>query len=81
MIANIRQLRSSTKEILSAVSRGAVVFISNRGSTCAKIVPVRGRPAGKSARVISLAGLWKDNKKTASPKKFIRKLRAPRYDH
>jgi antitoxin (DNA-binding transcriptional repressor) of toxin-antitoxin stability system len=76
MTVNIRMLRSSTREILSAVSRGNTVFISNRGKACAKIVPV-GVQA--TAKPVSLAGMWKDNKKTASVHAFIQTLRAPRH--
>ena len=75
MITNIRKLRSATREILSAVSRGKTVFIANRGRTCAKIVPVND----EKTQVASLAGMWKDHKKTASVRAFIDKLRAPRH--
>lgn len=75
MIANIRKLRSATKEILSAVERGNIVFIANRGRTCAKIVPV----SDDQLQVVSLAGMWKGYKKTASVYEFIHKLRAPRH--
>ena len=77
MIANIRKLRSATKEILSAVGRGNTVFIANRGRTCAKIVPV----SDDQAKVVSLAGMWKGHKKTFSVHAFIKKLRAPRHAH
>lgn len=76
MTVNIRMLRSSTREILSAVSRGVTVYISNRGKACAKIVPVG--PSAKS-RPVSVAGMWKDNQKTASVHKFISTLREPRH--
>ncbi len=76
MTVNIRMLRSSTREILSAVSRGDTVFISNRGKACAKIVPIEVQ---KTAGAVSVAGMWKDNKKTASVQAFIRQLREPRY--
>jgi len=75
MIANIRKLRSATKEILSAVGRGNTIFISNRGRTCAKIVPVNIN----QSKVVSLAGMWKNHKKTTSVRIFINKLRAFRY--
>jgi antitoxin (DNA-binding transcriptional repressor) of toxin-antitoxin stability system len=75
MIANIRKLRSATKEILSTVARGNTVFISNRGQTCAKIVPV----SENQPQEVSLAGMWKGYKKTASVHAFIKKLRAPRH--
>jgi antitoxin (DNA-binding transcriptional repressor) of toxin-antitoxin stability system len=76
MTVNIRMLRSSTREILSAVSRGDTVFIANRGKACAKIIPIGGQAAAKP---VSLAGMWKDNKKTASVGAFIRVLREPRH--
>lgn len=62
MIANIRKLRSATKEILSAVARGNTVYIANRGRTCAKIVPV----SDNQPQAVSLAGMWKDRKLRAS---------------
>jgi antitoxin (DNA-binding transcriptional repressor) of toxin-antitoxin stability system len=76
MIANIRKLRSATKEILSAVGRGNTVFIANRGRTCAKIVPFHD----SQQKVVSLAGMWKGHKNTVSVRALINKLRAPRYD-
>jgi len=76
MVVNIRQLRSSTREILSTVERGGQVLISNRGKACARIVPV-SETTGH--RPFSLAGLWKDNKKVADVRGFIRKLREPRH--
>ena len=76
MTVNIRMLRASTREILSAVSRGDTVVISNRGKACAQIVPVG---AQKTACSVSLAGMWKDNKKTVSVHAFLRKLREPRH--
>jgi antitoxin (DNA-binding transcriptional repressor) of toxin-antitoxin stability system len=75
MITNIRKLRSATKEILSSVERGNTVFIANRGRTCAKIVPV----SDDQSQVVSLAGMWKNHKKTASVHAFIHKLRASRH--
>lgn len=77
MIANIRKLRSATKEILSAVARGNTVFIANRGRTCAKIVPVNEH----QTKVASLSGMWKNHKKMVSVHAFINKLRAPRHAH
>jgi prevent-host-death family protein len=76
MIANIRKLRSGTKEILSAVARGHTVFIANHGKTCAKIVPVDDV---RQSKVVSLAGMWKRHKKTASVRVFIKNLRSPRH--
>jgi prevent-host-death family protein len=74
MIANIRMLRSATKEILSTVARGECVIISNRGKPCAKITRVE--PVS-SLRSVSAAGLWKNNPRVASVKKFIDQQRDP----
>ena len=78
MIATIRQLRSSTKEILSAVSRGGTVWVTNRGKTCAKILPVTtsGPKSGDEA-----FGIWKNDKKTRNVRTYVRKMRQWRRAH
>lgn len=76
MTVNIRTLRASTRQILSAVSRGATVIVSNRGKACARIIPM---DAATPTKVVSLGGLWKDNKKISSVHGFIRQLRQARH--
>ena len=78
MIANIRTLRSSTKEILSAVSRGDEILITNRGKVCAKIVPVDGMEVSEETDD-KVFGLWKDHKNTKDVSQYVRKLRKPRH--
>ncbi len=77
MIANIRELRSKTKEILMAVSRGDVVVISKHGSPCAKIIPYEN--AVSSAGVKEFFGLWKDRKGMGSVRAYVRRLRKSRH--
>ncbi|MBF0595620.1 MAG: type II toxin-antitoxin system prevent-host-death family antitoxin [Candidatus Omnitrophica bacterium] len=77
MTVNVRTLRSSTREILSSVGRGEVVLIESRGRLCARIVPIQEKMTVMPVR--SIAGLWKDNRKTADVRAFIRKLREPRH--
>ncbi len=86
MKATIRELRASTKEILTAVSRGDTVLVTSRGEPCAKIVPVsfrskpgtvfeRKKPAGRDP----LFGIWRNKAKTGSVKNYVKKLRKVRY--
>ncbi len=72
MVTNIRTLRSSTKEILSAVERGETVWITNRGKTCAKIVAVKEKKLMKDHPAF---GMWKDREDMKNPSKYIRKIR------
>ncbi len=76
MIANIRTLRSSTKEILHAVERGETVFITNRGKTCAKIEPAQEK---KSTKNHPAFGMLKDDEETRDVRGYIRKIRKGRY--
>ena len=73
MRASIRQLRSSTKEILSAVSRGDTVWITSRGKPCAKITL-----AGSSVdvkRKNEAFGMWKDRKELCDVSAYVRRMR------
>ena len=76
MIANIRMLRSSTKEILHAVERGETVFITNRGKTCAKIESVQEK---KSMKNHPAFGMLKGDEETKDVRAYIRKIRKGRY--
>ena len=73
MKTTIRQLRSSTREILSAVNRGNTVWITNRGKTCAKITPVRDHP--RMAAGDEAFGMWRDRKETRDVHSYVRALR------
>lgn len=77
MKTTVRELRASTKEVLSAVGRGDTVLVTSRGKPCARIVPVferKKREAGDS-----LFGIWKDKKDVKSVKGYLSKLRKGRY--
>jgi antitoxin (DNA-binding transcriptional repressor) of toxin-antitoxin stability system len=76
MVTTIRNLRTSTKEILSAVSRGETVWITNRGKTCAKITAVKEKINLKSHPAF---GMLKDDPETADVRAYIRKIRKGRY--
>ncbi len=80
MVTNIRQLRSSTKEILSAVERGETVWITNRGKTCAKITPANLPPKTKFKD--EAFGMWKNRKDMENPSEYIHRIRRQwrRYD-
>ena len=72
MVTNIRTLRTSTKEILSAVERGETVWITNRGKTCAKIVQVKEH---KSVKDHPAFGMWKDREDMKNPSEYIHNMR------
>ena len=72
MTVSIRALRSSTKEILSAVDRGETVWITNRGKMRAKITSVA--PAKKNKDHPAF-GMWKDHKETEDVHAYLKKIR------
>ena len=78
MIANIRQLRSSTKEIMRAIDRGDVVVITKHGKPCAKIIPLQVSSSIPEDEETAF-GMWKDNPKVSSVAEYIAKVRAPRH--
>ena len=73
MTTSIRQLRTSTKEILSAVERGETVFITNRGKPCAKIMPIEQKK--KSLEDHPAFGMWKDREDMKNPSEYIHNMR------
>lgn len=77
MITTIRQLRTSTKEILSAVNSGQRIVITKRGRPCAEIVPLLRKKTEKNQGQIF--GMWKDHRQVRSVKKYIKTLRASRH--
>lgn len=74
MIASIRQLRSSTKEILNAVGRGDTVWVTSWGKTLAKIIPA-GRTR-KTEIKDEAFGMWRNEKESKDVRAYIRKMRA-----
>ena len=80
MITSIRELRSSTKEILNAVSRGNTVWLTNHGKTCAKIVPAHDAPK-KHSHKDEAFGMWKGRKESVNVHSYVRDLRKWRRAH
>ena len=72
MVTTIRQLRSSTKEILSAVERGETVWITNRGKTCAQITAVKEKRDLKNHPAF---GMWKNREDMKNPSEYIHNMR------
>lgn len=77
MKATVRELRASTRTILSAVKRGDTVLVTNRGKPCARIVPVFERK--KRREHDFLFGIWKDKGEIKSVKKYIDRIRDVRH--
>ena len=76
MVATIRQLRASTKEILSAAERGETIWITNHGKTCAKITGIHEK---KSIKNHPAFGMLRNDPHTADVDAYIRKIRKSRY--
>ncbi len=76
MITGIRQLRSATKHVLSAVNRGETVTITRRGKPYAQLSPLARKPERSQDRMF---GMWKDRKDLPSVKKHMDTLRKPRH--
>lgn len=80
MNASVRELRASTKSILSAVGRGDTVTITYRGKPCARILPLKKNHAGKgNFEDDSIFGIWRDNKDVADVEAYVRQLRKARF--
>lgn len=77
MKATVRELRASTKAILSAVKRGDTVLVTSRGRPCARIVPVFERK--KKHEHDFLFGMWRDKGEIKSVKKYIDRIRNVRH--
>ena len=77
MKASIRELRSKTKQILSAVQRGETVIISNRGLSYAKIVAIKQR--AKISEPEAAYGMWDKDETTRDVKAYVNQLRQGRH--
>jgi len=78
MNASVRELRSSTKSILSAVGRGDTVIITYRGKPCAQLLPLE-KPSKRKDENDEIFGIWKDNKAMADVDAYIRNVRKGRF--
>jgi prevent-host-death family protein len=78
MVTSIRQLRISTKEILSAVERGETVYITNRGKTCAQITAVKEKKG--DLKHVPAFGMLKDREDMKNPSEYVRKIRGKSSD-
>ncbi|MBA7649505.1 hypothetical protein ES703_57302 [subsurface metagenome] len=80
MEASVKELRSSTKRILSAVRRGDTVIITYRGKPFAKISPIEDSKLQESEQTNdSLFGMWKDNAAVGDVDDYINKVRKGRF--
>ena len=80
MNASVRELRASTKSLLSAVGRGDTVVITYRGKPCARLLPLEEAHSGKGELGDdSIFGIWKDNKAVADVDAYVRKVRKGRF--
>lgn len=76
--ASIREIRSSTKEIMQAVARGETVTITHRGKPFAQINSLTHNNAISSPTSETndeLFGIWRDRTDIGSVPEFVNKLR------
>ena len=79
MKTTAKDLRIHARRLLEAVERGQEVTITHRGAPRAKLVPIRGRRAGRAAaRSLPLFGLWKDRADMEDVADYVRQLRRRR---
>ena len=80
MKASIRELRSRTKQIMSAVQRGETVIISNHGKDYAQIIAISENKKPMKVHEPDLAfGMWKDHAATKDVKAYLNKIREGRH--
>ena len=80
MNASVRELRASTKSLLSAVGRGDTVIITCRGKPCARLSPLEETRADKGEfGDDAIFGMWKNNKVVADVEAYVRKVRKGRF--
>ena len=80
MNASVRELRASTKSLLSAVGRGDTVIITYRGEPCARLSPLEETRVGKGkSGDDAIFGMWKNNKAVADVEAYVRKVRKGRF--
>ena len=80
MNASVRELRASTKSILSAVGRGDTVVITYRGKPCARLLPLEEVHSGKGDLGDDpIFGIWKDHKAIVDVEAYVRQLRKGRF--
>lgn len=81
MKATAKDLRTHSKELLDAVSRGENVVITFRGKPCAKLVPYEsGEQKGLEVKDRGLFGIWADREDIDSVDGYVRSLRKNRFE-
>lgn len=77
MKTSIKELRSQTKKIFSAVKQGQVIDIYYHNKCIAKIVPVIGANSSEPFEDYGF-GMWADYLETSNISDYSRKLRKGR---
>lgn len=78
MRASAKELRSKSREILAAVSRGEEVVITYRGKARARITGYK-KSSDKRNATHELFGIWADNSQAADVDRYVRDLRKGRF--
>lgn len=80
MAATAKDLRFHSKELLEAVTRGAVITITYRGKPCAQLKPLETAHKISTEEEEKFFGLWKDHD-DISVEDYVRSLRRGRYEN
>jgi prevent-host-death family protein len=78
MRASAKEMRSKSREILDAVSRGEEVVITYRGKARAKIIRYK-KTSGLRNETHALFGIWEDNSRVGDVDRYVRDLRRGRF--
>lgn len=78
MKASARDMRYHLKSVMQAVERGEEVFVTNRGVTKARIVPV-GEELDPVTEENPFVGMWRDRDDMRDVRAYVRRIRKGRF--
>ena len=80
MKATARDMRYHLKSVMEAVERGEEVWITNRGTVKAKIVPVPATSDGEPPAADNpFVGMWRDREDMRDVRAYVRRIRRGRF--
>lgn len=76
MQVSAKELRTRTRSVIEAISRGEEVILTYRGKARARILPIEDQPAKQKT---DLFGIWRDNAAADDVEAYVDQLREQRY--
>lgn len=74
-----KDLRYRTSEVLDRVARGERIVVTRRGKPKALLVPADAAAGPEQEADPNAFGIWRDHRKIVNAKKWLKKIRTPRY--